>query len=125
MEEEEQMLVSIRHKEPFDKIARKHDRTANAIRLRFGMVCRKKMENNQSTLKDLCQEFQMDPSQISQCVDALENIQKKNAPTAATTTTIIDPAEITLIKEEVLALHEKIDKIYRHSKKILDLLKKK
>ena len=125
-EEEQEMLDSIRRKETFEKIARRHERTPNAIRLRFGMVCMKKLESNQTTMRDLCQEFQTDSSHITQCMDALENIQKKN--TSANTllpSLTIDPAELTLIKEEVLSLHEKTDKIYRHVKKIVELLKTK
>lgn len=120
VEEEMEMLSSIKKREPFDKIAQKHERTQNAIRLRFGMVCKKDLQ--QKTMSDLCREYNMKETHINECINALENIQKKTAPPPPPH---FDPADVSIIKEEILVLNEKIDKIYKYVRKLVEIEKKK
>jgi hypothetical protein len=121
-EEEQEMLSALRRREPFETIASRHDRTPNAIRLRFGMVCRKELSTNNKRMADLCREYGMDEAQINRCIQSLEDIQKKNAPPPPPPS--LDPADIAIIKEEVLLLHEKVDKIYKCVRKLLLVSKK-
>lgn len=119
-EEEMEMLSSVRRREPFDRIAQKHDRTQNAIRLRFGLVCKKELEHKNMT--ELCRDYNVDETQITQCINALENIQKKNQQPAPPHH--FDPADVSIIKEEILVLNEKLDKIYKYVRKLVEMGKK-
>lgn len=111
-EEETQLLSSLRRGLPWDKIAKDHDRTQYAIKLRFGMVCKKALETK--TIQQISQEYGRQESEIHQCMDALDNIKKTSIPTT------IDPADIMLMKEEILLINEKVDKIYRCVKKLCE-----
>lgn len=119
-DEEREMLSALRRRETFEKIAPRHDRTPNAIRLRFGSVCKKELTDK--SMADLCREYHMEEPQITQCIHALENIQKKNNPPSSLSSQspFLDPVDISIIKEEVLLLHEKIDKIYKYVKKLVE-----
>lgn len=121
-EEETDMLSSVRRREPFDRIAQRHERTPNAIRLRFGLVCKKSLE--QKTMADLCREYNMEETQINQCINALEDIQKKDQPSMKMMAHF-DPADVSIIKEEILVLNEKVDKIYKYVRKLVEMEKKK
>lgn len=120
-EEEKEMLDGVRRGEAFDQIGKRHDRTANAIRLRFGLVCRKELETKK--MADVCREYNMGQSQVAQCISALEEIKKKQQPPPLPP--LHDPATLDLIKEEILLLHEKVDKIYRHVRKLTEKKKNK
>jgi hypothetical protein len=127
-EEENDMLASIRRRETFEKIALRHDRSVNAIKLRFGMVCRKELETTPHSIGDLSQEYRIPENQIVQCMEDLENIQKKNQNQTITslpqqTVSSFDLADITIIKEEMLVMNEKLDKIHRYVKKLMDMRK--
>ena len=127
-EEENEMLASIRKRETFEKIAQRHDRSVNAIKLRFGMVCQKELETSPHSIGDLSQEYRIPEKQILQCMDDLENIKKKNQTITSSpqqTTSSFDLADITIIKEEILVINEKLDKIYRYVKKLMETKKKK
>lgn len=126
-EEENEMLASLRRRETFEKIALRHDRSVNAIKLRFGMVCRKELETTPHSIGDLSQEYRIPEDRILQCMDDLENIQKKNQTLTALPQQPISPfdlADITIIKEEMLVMNEKLDKIYRYVKKLMEMNKK-
>jgi hypothetical protein len=120
-EEENEMLVSIRKGEKFDKIAMRHERTTNAIKLRFGMVCKKEIENTSKSMEDICREYHTNEQQIVRFINDLETIQKKNQTTQAQSS--FDPADITIVKEEILVINEKLDKIYKHVKKMMEMMK--
>lgn len=124
-EEEMEMLSSIRRGENFETIAQKHDRTQNAIRLRFGMVCKKELASK--TIQDLCKEYKINENLLRCCIQDLENIQKKKQPTTMTASSLssFDPADISIMKEEILVLNEKLDKIHKYLKKIMEILMKK
>lgn len=123
-EEEGEMLDAIRRGEAFEKIAKKHDRTPNAIRLRFGLICRKALETRR--MADVCRDYNTGEDQVAQCVSALEEVRKQQQqPTPPPPQHHHDPATLDLIKEEVLLLHEKVDKIYRHVRKLAEKNKKK
>lgn len=119
-EEEGEMLDGVRRGEAFETIAKRHDRTPNAIRVRFGLVCRKELETKK--MADVCRGYNIGQDKVAQCVSALEEIQKKQPPPLPP---LHDPATIDLIKEEVMLLHEKVDKVYKHVRKIAESLKKK
>jgi len=120
-EEENEMLVSIRKGEKFDKIAMRHERTPNAIKLRFGMVCKKEIENTSKSMEDICREYHINEQQIVRFINDLETIQKKNQTTQSHHS--FDPADITIVKEEILVINEKLDKIYKHVKKMMEMMK--
>lgn len=121
VEEENEMLSSIRRGETLDKIAQQHERTQNAIRLRFGLVCKKEMSTK--NMKQICQEYHVSENQVRQCISDLEKIQNKN-PVPITTYSTLD-ADITLIKEEILVMKETMDKMYKYIKKIMETMKTK
>jgi len=118
-EEENEMLVSIKKGEKFDKIATRHERTPNAIKLRFGMVCKKEIENTTRSMEDICSEYHINEQQVVRFINDLETIQKKNQ----TPPPQHDPADITIVKEEILIINEKLDKIYKHVKKMTEMMK--
>ena len=113
VEEEGLMLDAIRRGEAFEQIAKRHDRTPNAIRLRFGLVCKKELETR--SIEEVCRSYNTAKAQVERCVGALEEIQKKNVPPNHNP----DPATLDLIKEEVMLLHEKVDKIYKHIRRMV------
>lgn len=123
VEEEKEMLASLRKREALETIAMRHDRSVNAIKLRFGMLCRKELETTPKSVADLSQEYRIPEHQIVRYMDDLENIQKKNQPPPAVSP--FDLADISIIKEEVLVMNEKLDKIYRYVKKLMELSKHK
>lgn len=127
-EEENEMLAALRRREAFEKIALRHDRSVNAIKLRFGMVCRKELETTPHSIGDLSQEYRIPEDRILQCMDDLENIQKKNQTLTALpqqpSISSFDLADITIIKEEMLVMNEKLDKIHRYVKKLMEINKK-
>lgn len=123
VEEEKEMLASLRKKEAFETIALRHDRSINAIKLRFGMLCKKELEMTSKSVEDLSQEYRIPEQQIIRYMDDLENIQKKNQPPPAVSP--FDLSDITIIKEEVLVMNEKLDKIYRYVKKLMENSKTK
>ena len=129
VEEEDEMLTSLRNRETFDKIAKRHDRSVNAIKLRFGMICRKEMETTPKSVGDLSQEYCIPEKHILQYMDDLENIQKKNQSVSSLPhqqpLSSFDLADITIIKEEMLVMNEKLDKIHRYVKKLMELSKQK
>lgn len=113
-EEEKDLLDAVRRGEFFDKIAMRHERTPNAIRLRFGMICKKALEK--STLQDLCREYRMEGPQLERCIRDWDTIQNKSS-TITTTTMTNSLTDIQFLKEELASLHRKIDKIYKHVRK--------
>lgn len=120
VEEENEMLNAIRRGESFDTIAKRHERTQNAIKLRFGMLCKKEIEKNSKNMQDLCKEYNIHENQMTRYINDLETIQKKNQQLSHTPIpSSFDPADISIIKEEILVMNEKIDKIYKHIKKML------
>ena len=129
VEEENEMLVSIQKGESFEKIAQRHERTPNAIKLRFGMVCKKEIQNTKQTIEEICRQYRTDQKLVLKCIDDFENIQKKNQSTPANSPTqmisTFDLADISIIKEEILVINEKLDKIYRNLKKLMETKKKK
>lgn len=129
-EEETEMLSSIRRGEAFDKIAKQHDRTTNAIKLRFAMVCKKDLEKTTKGIHDICREYNIKEEQLMKHINDLENIQQKNntqQQTAPYTQQVssFDLADISIIKEEIILINEKIEKIYKHVKKLTEISKKK
>lgn len=128
VEEEDEMLSSLRNRETFEKIAQRHDRSAKAIKLRFGMICRKEMETTPKSIGDLSQEYRISEKQILQYIEDLENIQKKNQSVSSLPhqqpVSSFDLADIAIIKEEILVMNEKLDKVYRYVKKLTELSKK-
>lgn len=130
-EEENEMLVSIQKGESFEKIAQRHERTPNAIKLRFGMVCKKEIENTKHTIEDICRQYNTHQKLVLKCIDDFENIQKKNqnqntaGHSSAQNISAFDLADISIIKEEILVINEKLDKIYRNLKKLMETKKKK
>jgi hypothetical protein len=127
-EEETEMLSSIRKGEAFDRIAKQHDRTPNAIKLRFAMVCKKDLEKTTKSIHDLCREYNIKEEQLMKHINDLENIQQKNnTPTAPYTQQVssFDLADISIIKEEIILINEKLEKIYKHVKKLTEISKKK
>ena len=125
VEEEDDMLASLRKRETFEKIAQRHDRSTNAIKLRFGMICRKEIDTTPKSIGDLSQEYRIPEKQILQYMDDLENIQKKNQTSMPQQQSIssFDLADITIIKEEILVMNEKLDKIYKYIKKLMEIQK--
>lgn len=121
VEEENEMLSSIRQGEPMDKIAKQHERTQNAIRLRFGMVCKKELLTKK--MPEICREYHMTENQVLQCIQDLEKIQNKNHPTSSLPPPNLD-ADITIIKEEILVIKDKLDKMCKYMKKIMETVKK-
>ena len=128
-EEEEEMMASLRQRKTFEKIALHHDRSVNAIKLRFGMVCRRQLETTTKTLDHLCQEYHIPENRIVQYMEDLETIQKKNQTLSSSNVhgsiSPFDLADITIIKEQILVMNEKLDKMYRHVKKLTELSKQK
>jgi len=126
LEEEQEMLASLRKRESFEKIAQRHDRSVNAIRLRFGMVCRKELETTPHSIGDLSQEYRIPENQILQYMDDLENIQKKKQTATSVPQPIssFDLADISIMKEEMMVMNEKLDKIYKYVKKLMEMKKK-
>lgn len=122
VEEENEMLGSLRRRETFEKIAQKHGRTPNAIKLRFGLVCKKEIGSASKSMEGICQEYNLTEEQVSRCINDLENIQKKDTKP---TTSSFDPADISIIKEEVLLINEKLEKVYRNIKKLMEMKVKK
>lgn len=124
-EEEEGVLAALRKRESFDRIAQRHERSANAIKLRFGMLCRKELESTPKSVGDLSLEYHLPEDHILRCMDDLENIQKKQQPNAdrMPMLPLFDPADISILKEEVLVMNEKLDKIYRYVKKLMEMSK--
>lgn len=122
VEEENEMLSSIRQGETLDKIAKQHERTQNAIRLRFGLVCKKELLTKK--MPEICREYHMSENQVLQCIQDLEKIQNKNN----NQTTLLPPpnldADITIIKEEILVMKDKLDKMCKYMKKIMEIIKK-
>ena len=116
-EEENEMLMSIRKGEAFQGIARQHGRTENAIRLRFGLICKKQLETK--TVQDIGREYHVSPQKVQQCIDALEDIQDKNKNK---TSTIPDNRnnELRVLQEEIQKLHDKVDRIYKYVRKLVD-----
>jgi Asp-tRNA(Asn)/Glu-tRNA(Gln) amidotransferase C subunit len=127
-EEEQEMLASIRKRESFEKIAERHDRSVNAIKLRFGMVCRKELETTPHSIGDLSAEYRIPENHISKYMEDLENIQKKNQNATSVpqpqSFSSFDLADITIMKEEILNMNEKLDKIYKYVKKLMEIKKK-
>lgn len=118
-EEEEQMLLSIRRGEAFQTIAKQHDRTENAIRLRFGLICKKQLETK--TMQDVCREYRVTSEKVQQCIDALDDIQDKNRnKTSSMSVSNNNNHELHAIQEEIQKLHDKIDRIYKHVRKLVD-----
>lgn len=124
-EEENEMLASIRKGEKFDKIATRHERTPNAIKLRFGMVCKKEIENTSKSIEDICHDYHVNEQQVVRYINDLENIQKKNQSPTTPLLHSFDPADISIVKEEILVINEKLDKIYKHVKKMMEIMKGK
>ena len=118
-EEENDMLMSVRKGEAFQVIARQHGRTENAIRLRFGLICKKQLETK--TIQEIGREYQVSPQKIQQCIDALEDIQEKNKnKTATMSMSNNNTQEFSVLQEEIQKLHVKIDRIYKHVRKLAD-----
>lgn len=129
VEEENTMMKSIRNGDTFDKIAQQHGRTKNAIQLRFGMICKKEIENTPKNLQALSKEYHIQENQLVKYIEDFEKIQTQNqnkllSPQAFENNSSLDPSDITIIKEEVLLLNEKIDKMYKYVKKIMETIKK-
>lgn len=125
VEEEKEMLSSIRQGETLDKIAQQHERTQNAIRLRFGMVCKKELLSKK--MPDLCREYHMTENQVLQCIHDLEKIQNKNQPLPSAPPLMLSSsldAEMTIIKEEILVIKDKLEKMCKYMKKIMETVKK-
>lgn len=122
-EEENEMIVAIKNNEPFETIAQRHSRTPNAIKLRFGMICKKQLETTKRNMDDLCREYHIKEQTILKCMDDLESVQMKNKveKQQSSLSPGFDIADISIIKEEILILNEKIDKIYRYVKKLMEL----
>lgn len=118
-EEEDQMLLSIRRGEAFQTIAKQHERTENAIRLRFGLICKKQLETK--TIQDICREYRVASEKVQQCMDALQDIQDKNKnKTSSVSVSNNNSHELHTIQEEIQKLHDKIDRIYKHVRKLVD-----
>lgn len=115
-EEEEQMLLLIRRGEAFNMIAKQHERTENAIRLRFGLICKKQLETR--TMQDICREYRVTSEKVKQCMDALQDIQDKNK--SSSSSSFSSNHELNIIQEEIQKLHDKIDRIYKHVRKLVD-----
>lgn len=123
VDEEKEMLASLRKREALETIAMRHNRSVNAIKLRFGMLCKKELETTPKSVGDLSQEYRVPEQQIVRYMDDLENIQKKNQSPPVVSP--FDLADITIIKEEILMMNEKLDKIYRYVKKLMEHSKSK
>lgn len=119
-EEEEQMLLLIRRGEAFNMIAKQHERTENAIRLRFGLICKKQLETR--SIQDVCREYRVASEKVQQCMDALQDIQdkNKNKTSIPTLNNSNNTQELRVIQEEIQKLHDKIDRIYKHVRKLAD-----
>lgn len=115
-EEEEQMLLLIRRGEAFNMIAKQHERTENAIRLRFGLICKKQLETR--TMQDICREYRVTSEKVKQCMDALQDIQDKNKSSSSSSPS--SNHDLNIIQEEIQKLHDKIDRIYKHVRKLVD-----
>lgn len=113
-DEENEMLVSIRKGDPFQAIARQHGRTENAIRLRFGLICKKQLETR--TIQDIGREYHVSPQKVQQCIDALEDIQDKNKASTPT----LPNNNLQELRQEIQKLHDKVDRIYKHVRKLAD-----
>jgi LysM repeat protein len=122
VEEETEMLSSIRQGETLDKIAKQHERTQNAIRLRFGLVCKKELLVKK--MPEICREYHMSENQVLQCIQDLEKIQNKNNQTSSLPPPPNLDADITIIKEEILVIKDKLDKMCKYMKKIMENVKK-
>lgn len=70
-DEEERMLDGLRRGETFEHIARRHERSAKAIRLRFGMYCRKHM--GEQSIDTLGKEFHQTPANIQIILSDLDS----------------------------------------------------
>lgn len=114
-EEEDEMLMSMRKGDPFQAIAQQHGRTENAIRLRFGLICKKQLETK--TIQDIGRDYRVSPQKVQQCIDALEDIQDKNKNKASMSA---PNNNIQELREEIQKLHDKIDRIYKHVRKLAD-----
>lgn len=126
VEEEQEMLASLRKRETFEKIARQHERSTNAIKLRFGMICKKQLESTSKNLTELSQEYRLPEQHLVQYMDDLENIKKKNQTASLLSQQPIssfDLADVSIIKEEILVMNEKLDKIYKYVKKLMEISK--
>ena len=119
-EEEDEMLMSMRKGDPFQAIAQQHGRTENAIRLRFGLICKKQLETK--TIQDIGRDYRVSPQKVQQCIDALEDIQdkNKNKTSIPTLNNSNNTQELRVIQEEIQKLHDKIDRIYKHVRKLAD-----
>lgn len=114
-DEEQEMLTMIRKGESLGTIGRQHGRTENAIRLRFGLICKKQLETK--TMQEICREYRVTSQQVQNSIDALDMIQEKNKPEGNIMTTA---NELRAIREDIRSLSEKMDRIYKHVRRLSD-----
>lgn len=122
-DEEHEMMSSVTDGQSFDVIARRHQRTQNAIQLRFGMVCKKELATR--SLEGLSSQYHMEPKRILQYMDGYDAIQNRQQQPPAPQAVAPAPMDLLTIREEIRSLHEKCDRIYRALKKLLGEQKKR
>jgi len=124
-DEEKIMLDAIRNGGTFEQIAKQHERTATAIKLRFGMMCKKQLCWNPDGLEDLVRTYHLDPKQIHTIIDELDNLQQKK-PVAQQHqqqhTLPIDLTDIMVMKEQILVMNDKLVKIHKYIKNITEVI---
>lgn len=77
-DEEEMMLDGLRRGETFEHVARRHERSGKAIRLRFGMYCRKHM--GKQSLDQLGKEFHQTAENIQTIISDLQSTHAQTQP---------------------------------------------
>lgn len=112
-EEEADLLEGLRKGLSFDQLARAHERSVKAVAWRWGMYCKKKIDNGK-TPEQLVSEFHVSPDFLSKILEDLTNQQHSSL----SKTTIPETAINCDCKTKIQELEEKIDRQTRWIKKI-------
>ena len=115
-EEEADLLEGLRKGLSFEQLARAHERSVKAVAWRWGMYCKKKIDNGR-TPEQLVSEFHVSPDFLSKILEDLTTHQHSSS-SSIKTPSFGETGSSCDCKEKVQELGEKIDRQTRLLKKI-------